>query len=251
MLGMVPILGAQALEVGFPLDGLTPSGAWSGSRVMVDGYAGSLFTETSGDVQTCLDQSGNSNTLSTTTNKFPTTTSYGSNGRIGFDLTTVDGNFTKATLADLIDADDGYFITSVYVDSISNNSATIYDNDGVIADTADYMGVFLRSTNKAIAYNWDGNADYSPDGTGDSVSTGQVYVFEWLHTGGNLTLYIDGVASTSVASGNTGSLIGTFYWGSGTDVRLKGVLFELASFKTIPNASQRTALRNNMSNWVG
>ena len=245
---------AASKSIKYALDGLTPSSAWSASRVLVDGYAGSLFTESSGDVATALDQSGNGLVMTATGTAFGTTTNLGTNGRVSFDLRSGASYFQStgdSILSDIIDADKGYMIASIYLESVRTNSGSGFFNDAIWGDAGQFVSLNFRSTGNALAYNWDGSADYSPSVTGDACAASSTHVVEWLHTGGNLTLIVDGTISTSVASGNTSDITNVWYLGAGNPASFDGAVFECATFKTIPSIAERLALRNNFLNWIG
>ena len=116
------------------------------------------------------------------------------------------GTLTKV-LSDLITNSDFTLFVAFYAESITANTAAIYNNHVVFGDNGQYMGLLLRIVSgqaKVIAYNWDGNAD----SVEIDISVSTSYVARIRHTGGNLYLSINGGSESSVASGNTSVLTG-------------------------------------------
>lgn len=90
--------------------------------------------------------------------------------------------------------------------AITTNNATPELNDCVWSDVLGYTGTHLKSVPEVVAYNYDTNADT----IAVSIATGTWYIVKWRHSGGNLYISVNGGSETSVTSGNTGGLTGTF-----------------------------------------
>ena len=88
------------------------------------------------------------------------------------------------------------------------------------------------------------------------ITEGVPYVAEWRHEGGIAYVRINGGTEVNVASGNTSGLAGLLGIG-GTSVvpvaatSFDGKIFELATFKTVPNLTKRNTLVANMMAHIG
>jgi hypothetical protein len=235
-----------------PLDGLSGlTAAYSLSRELLTSFAGGTKYTTSGSNITNLnDQSGNARNLGTPGTD-PVLVTAGPNSRNASDHGTGGGGrFESAAgdpLSDFITNSAGYIIVSFILDTATANSATPYQNNGIVADNGAFVGIFGKNGNSVISYNWDGNAD-----SGSVAATmATAYVAEWRHEGGTLGLRLNGGTETTVASGNTSTLTGLITLGTGTVAAMDGKIFEVAFFNTVPSLSERDALAANFKAWIG
>lgn len=236
-----------------PLDGLSPTGAWSNSRLLLTSYGAGAIRTTSGGLVTALkDQSGSARDFSAglVANQ-PTDTTAGPNSIAccGFDGSN-DGFSSGLTLTNFITASSGYWIASIYIDSFPTNSATSYQNSMILGDMGSgWARMTVRSGNILYCFNWDGTEDKA---TG-TVNASTAYVVEWRHEGGNIYQRVNGTGETSVASGNTGNVgSGSFGMGavSGT-FPFAGKIFEAATFSTVPSLADRDALVQRFGLYIG
>jgi hypothetical protein len=244
--------GGRSGGAGGALDGLSPTAAYSFSRNLLSAYGGVKYTTNAGLVDALMDQSGNARDLTQSTGgNRPTPTTAGPNSIACGDF---DGSgdhlLGSVALSTLISNSDGFVIATVLADTVSLNNANVYQNNCAVGDSSGYMGLFAKNvsgtTPTFFAYNWDGNSD-SPTGTTFSLAT--PYVLTWRHEGGTLYLSVNGGTETTVASGNTSTMTGNFRLGA--NPAFDGKIFEAATFSTIPNSGQRTALIQNMGLYVG
>jgi len=245
-----------------PLDGLSPTGAWSASRDLLTTFiGGSRYTDAgSGAISSFKDQSGNSRDLNdgTFAARRPTLTTGGPNSRSCLDF---DGSSdvlsTEAgvNISNFMTASNGYMVISLIADAVVVNDATAYNNDGVLADIGGFMGIYLRNTagtpETVQAYNFDGSVDVAASAV---INTGTVYVVEWRHEGGNLYVRVNGTGEQTAASGNMSTLsnplgMGAGYSGSGVKSNIK--VFEAAVFSTVPGSTARDALVADLMSHVG
>ena len=245
-------LDASATPIA-PLDGLSPTTAYSFSRALLTSYGGALYAATGGAIDTLNDQSGNTRNLTGSATARPTATTAGPNSRACADFDGSNDVLNGSTaISSLISNSAGFFIMSMVVDTVSLNNATITLNNGLFSDSGTFVGFILKNvsgtTPTVFAYNWDGNAD-TPS---SAISLATAYVVTWRHEGGNLYLSVNGGADVSVASGNTSTMTGAIRFGSlGGATLFDGKVFEFASFSTIPNSGQRTALIQDFGLHVG
>ncbi len=251
----LPLLGSghgTSGAVGLPLDGLSPTGAWSFSRALLTSYgAGALKTVGAGVVSALNDQSGSARNFTSSSTNQPTDTTAGPNSRAcgGFDGSN-DYMTSGLTLSNFMTVSSGYWIASIYIDSFPTNSATSYSNSVVLGDGGSgFARMTVRSGNILYCFNWDGNEDKA-QGT---VNASTAYVVEWRHDTGNVYSRVNGTGETSVASGNTTNLgSGSAMMGGVTGtLPFAGKIFEMATFSTIPNQSQRDALVQSFGLWIG
>lgn len=243
--------GGIGTETSHPLDGLSPTGAWSRSRYLRSAYVGSKETITSGQIQTLLDQSGNSRNLTQgTSSARPTPATAGPNSIACADFDGSNDSLasTGFALSTFITNSAGYMVASIRIDTFPTNSASSFSNSVVLLDTLKFAGMTVRSGNIFYAYNWDGNEDKATGTTAAST----VYVVEWRHEGGNVYQRVNGTGETSVASGNTSTMTGVLSMGgiSGTQL-FDGKLFEAVTFSSVPSLAVRDALVHDLGIWVG
>ncbi len=133
-------------------------------------------------------------------------------GRIGpYDLTfngttaivTTGGNFSS-----YITATDGTVSAWVYPtgagtgDCTSGQAGTIFE-DSVSTGAGGYAWMGWDSASKFCYGNYDGSND---NFISSAQSLNTWYLVTWVHTGGNVIGYINGVQVTTGASGNTGNM---------------------------------------------
>lgn len=95
--------------------------------------------------------------------------------------------------------------------AVGTNNAFAYQNDGVFADTGQYIAFGMASTGPTLQYyNYDG----SDDQVTTTFTTGTYYIVKIRHAGGNIIISVNGGSETTVASGNTQILIGTMRFGT-------------------------------------
>lgn len=90
---------------------------------------------------------------------------------------------------------------------------TVAYRGGIIGDGSGYLSIARASIggdDKIWAYNWDVNEDR----VGTTYTVGVWTHFVWVHSGGYIYLYKNGVLAGSVASGDTGSLGYDFFMGN-------------------------------------
>lgn len=235
-----------------PLDGLSPTAAWSLSRNLLSAYGGSRYSDVSGAITQLTDQTGNARNLTdnATVGHRPTLTTAGPNSRAcaGFNGSS---NFLTSgvavPLSSFISASTGVMLVSCIINAITLNNGTTYLNDWLLADAGQFAGMFLRNTGggTAYAYNWDGNDDHAT-ATGVALST--PCVLSWRHESGNIFMGVNGV-ETSIASGNTQTLTNGITMG-GAGVQFATVqVFEAATFSTVP--ATLSAVISDMRTWIG
>ena len=131
----------------------------------------------------------------------------------GNSVTRFDGTddcLTGTTLSNLIANNAFSFFALISAAAATTNSANTYQNTGIIAESGQYWGAYLKSAPTIHAYNYD----TTDDNVSKSISLSTFFVVHWRHESGNLYISKDGGSESSVASGNTGSLTGTFTIGA-------------------------------------
>jgi hypothetical protein len=239
---------------GPPLDGLSPTAAYSFSRKLLSAYGGSFYTTNTGVIDSLKDQAGSAFNLdqATPANR-PTPTTAGTNSIACGDFDGSNDFLQGGTaLSNLISSSSGFIIASVMIDTVSLNVANAYQNNRIFDDSGEFIGIFARNvsgtTPTFLAYNWDGNADVP---TGNTFSLATAYVITWRHESGTVYLTVNGASEQSVASGNTATMTNNLRLGGGSPQPLDGKVFEIATFSTVPTLGQRTAMIQNFGLYVG
>lgn len=252
---MTWIGATRGTTTSYPLESLSPTGAFSFSRKLLSAYGGSFYTTNTGVVDSLKDQSGSSRDLGQGTGGFrPTPSTAGPNSIACGDFDgTDDFLVSSAALSTFISAGSGYLIISVMVDAVTLNNAASYQNNGFVSNTGVHFGLFAKNvggtTPTFLAFNWDGNED-APTGTAFSLA--KAYVLTWRHEGGTLYLSVNGGTETTVASGNTSDLTGTLRLGiAGAGTAVDAKIFEMATFSSIPTAGQRGTLIQDFGSYIG
>lgn len=230
-----------------PLDGLSPTGAWSLSRDLLSAYSGgSRYTDVSGAISQLTDQSGNTRNFTDggIVGQRPTLTTAGPNSRACADFDGSTDFLIASALSNFISASSGLMIVGCIIDAITLNNAVAYQNDSLLVDSGLFAGIYLRNTGggQAIAYNWDGNEDKAVA----TIATATPYVLHWRHEGGNVYMGVNGT-ETSVASGNTSTLTGILRMAGSQYSNCK--VFEAATFSTVPGTM--AAVISDMKTWIG
>ncbi|RUU23524.1 hypothetical protein EOD08_26005 [Mesorhizobium sp. M6A.T.Ca.TU.002.02.2.1] len=245
---------ATLTHVVYPLDGLSPTGAWSMSRDLMTSFiGGSRYTDVSGAVSSLNDQSGNSRHLTqATASNRPAVTTAGPNSRACADFGSTD-SLRGAAISNFIANNAGYMVVSFLADTIAGSSGSYANGNPLLSDTGQFMGLFAWNSGTpktAFAYNYDGTQDYASSAV---VNAGTAYVAEWRHEGGNVIVRVNGGTSVSTASGNTQTLTGLLCMAHHGDASLDGKIFEAAIFSgaNIPDATARNAIVADMMAWIG
>jgi len=132
-----------------------------------------------------------------------------------------------------------------------SNVAAIYNNHAVFSDSAQFVGMHIKTGLVAWAYNYDGTADAAgpvsiPSGT-------KPVVLMMRHSGGTLFVSINGGAESSVASGNQTTMTGRLRIGNpGSALRLDADYGELCVYNNgFAVAQDRADLVNYLlEKWV-
>lgn len=242
---VLPLLGAgpgSSAAVGGgggtpPLDGLSPTGAWSVSRNLLTTFAGSRYTTATG-VNVLTDQTGlgSSRNFGQLTGANQPTIATDVVDALSFDGSN-DRLTTTAINTDFISASSGYMIVSIKPTGFPSDSGTFYINSPVLQDSGQNTGITVRA-NGGSPLIYAGNY---PQSVQSSIVANTKYVVEWRHEGGTLYQRINGAGEVSVASGNSASFSAVMNLGGLTNV-YQGLIYEAAIFTTIPSSGDRNAL---------
>jgi hypothetical protein len=229
------------------LDGLpVPTSAVSVSRNLFASFSGTKYTTATG-IDSLKDQTGNNFHFNQSFPQLqPTVGTMGANGRACAVFDGVDDKLPSSTsnLGNLISTTDGLMVAVVEIETIStDNSGAPWNNAVAFGDNNGYTGIGLRTTGpSAEMYNFNGSTWQKPSVT---ISTGDVHVLMWRHTGGNMYASIDGGTEQVIASGTTPSLVGaTLILGQtgGTAPYANMKLAEFVSWNaTMPTSTQLAA----------
>lgn len=233
------------LAAAAPLDGLSPTGAWSASRKLFTAYAGSFYSLTSSAVDTLLDQSGNSRNFSMATTTHRPVIGHTVVDGLSFDG--VDDELTTvAAMSSFISTSSGYMIVSIQPTGFPSDSGTFFFNSPILQDNNQNTGITVRA-NGGSPLIYAGNY---PNSVQSSIAANIPYVVEWRHESGTLYQRINGAGEVSVASGTSGSLTGILRMGAKTSV-YQGYIFEVVIFTTVPALAIRNQLVQALGTYVG
>ncbi|MFD1982462.1 hypothetical protein ACFSOZ_07185 [Mesorhizobium newzealandense] len=226
-----------------PLDGLSPTGAYSLSRDLLTSFAGNARYNGTTTASQLNDQTGagSRNLAASPTNL--TVQTAGPNSRTSAKCDAINQQFSGSVMSNFISATSGYYIASFLLWSAAGS------NNLVFGDGNTNLGLYLQP-GKLNSYN---QGQWAPAlGSGFAVSTATAYVAEWRHESGNLYCRLNGGSwSGATVSGNstlTGALnIG----GKGGSGQAPINFFEGATFSTVPSTTVQDALVADFKAWIG
>lgn len=147
----------------------------------------------------------------------------GASGR-SFIFNSSGARLTGAALSNFISASAGSM--SLWCKPTGSSPVVSNVYDGFVLCGTSFAGLFratISGQDRLWAYNWDGSEDRV--GVAYSVDTWVHLV--WVHAGGNLMLYANGVLAGTVASGNTQNVSGMINVGAfGSSTSFQGHIDE-------------------------
>jgi hypothetical protein len=163
------------------------------------------------------------------------------NGLNGHKIARFDGSvfMSGPTIGSFISASAYTLFVVVKAASIALSSSNSWQNHGIIADNAQYFGLYLSTNFGASIYNWGGSDDHA-----DVPYAASSWArFQARHASGNLVLSKNGGSESSVASNNTEatagmSLLGVNDYDSMTGA-LNGDIAEIFGVNTVLSNSDR------------
>lgn len=229
-----------------PLDGLSPTGAWSASRQLMTAHGGAFVTLDSGGVQVLLDQSGNTRNFSQgIVSARPVISTAVVDGML-FDGSN-DGLSTAATLNDFMPTlSTGYMVVSFRPTGFPSENGTFYVNSPVVQDNGQNVG-FTTRANSGSPLLYGGNY---PTVVQSSIAANTPYVASWRLEGGVLYQRVNVGTEVTTATANRVNFNAIMNMGAKTAV-YQGLIYEYVIFATPPNATQRTSLETNMGQYMG
>lgn len=134
--------------------------------------------------------------------------------------------------------------------SVYNNSATVWQNDPVWSQRASTCGLVLKNVPTVHAFNHDG----SYDEFSSAIALNTNYLHTWKHEAGTVYGYLNSSTPTSVASGNTSSLLAGLAVGfvAGNSLNsFNGVCIELLIWDTALSATDLNNVQQNVAGYYG
>lgn len=120
-------------------------------------------------------------------------------------------------LSNYISPSTGTFMCWCYPTANGPAAGNRYALDGIVVDTAGYVGILLGDLSsggqRIHLYNWDGN----DDGVAVTFNLNEWIHIAWRHSGGTLEIFKNGVSAGSVASGDTQNMGGSVRVGRNYD----------------------------------
>lgn len=169
---------------------------------------------------------------------YATRTDNSINGRSGIYFDGTAAMLSTLTLADVAANNEFTLFFTYKTVSVATDSGTATSNDAIFRSGTSF-GVALRSSGTLIAYNNDGAVD-TASATDLRLPSPVARLGYVQHTGGNLSICLDGV-TTTVSSGNTSSLasileLGVNNGSPGTHF-FNGYLGDVVGLNTTTNAA--------------
>lgn len=195
-----------------PPVGAVPNGAHPLSQGMTAWW---LFNEGGGSKANDISGRNNRGTL--------TNGPIWNNQNLAFDGTDDYVNTGKA-LSNFISASTGSVSIWIKPTGVSPTVTNSWLGQGIITDanisgtTAGYMGIY-RGIIGGLDRIWLLNYDANEDKVGIPYTNDQWIHVVWVHSGGNLLAYANGVLVGSIASGDTGGLLSTLAIGAAYNVQ--------------------------------
>ncbi len=145
---------------------------------------------------------------------------------------------TNQVTSALITASEGTMSVWVKPTGASTASTNVYNGQAIIADSGSFMGIYrtnLSGTDRIWAFNWDGN----PDVAGATYTTDVWTHIVWVHGGGRLSVYKDGVLASSAISSNTTVVGNDVDIGAAGGTKIfSGMIDEVQTFNVALSAAQ-------------
>lgn len=158
------------------------------------------------------------------------------------------GYLTNATVfSNIISTSLGTIAIWIRPTGAASNATNVYDLPSAWADPGQNIGILRGTvsagTDQIWAYGWDG-AEKKVGSTFTNTAWNHAV---WLHSGGNLFLYLNGTSAGSVAAGNI-VVSGTVRIGSGNGAAqgFTGSFANFASWNVALTADEITALSRGM-----
>lgn len=254
----VGVRRVAAAPSGPPLDGLSPTAAWSASRELLTSFAGgSKYTDAGGGaISSFNDQTGNGRHLTDggTSTRRPTLTTAGPLSVACLDFDGASDFLSGAAYTSFFSASSKFAIFSVIFDSITSVTDPVFATTGhtVISDTSGVIGLWGSTDgglDKVYASSYQAAGGATP--VSRTITEGTAYVITLRHESNVLYVTANG-SEASTAATDTFASGGNLQMGkwSGSDY-LDGKVCEGATFQTIPDASARAALIANFTAQIG
>lgn len=152
---------------------------------------------------------------------------------------------TGKPLSTFMSASTGTYSVWVRPDSAAPVALQVWFGRMVIADDVPgggYSGIFqanMGGLDRLWAYNWDGSSKI----VGVTYTIGEWVHIAWVHSGGTLSIYKNGVLGGSTAAGDLSVLTGTIDFGGGINsggvgIPLGGAIDDVAIFNRGLNAKE-------------
>ena len=237
--------GSPAPTLSPPLDGLSPTAAWSASRKLLTAYGGAFYTPTGTPttVSAFLDQSGNSRDLTPPVSNGPL---IGATSPISFLYNGAGAantflNSGALTASSFISNTAAYMIVSMQVSAFTTNT-TYYANAQILQDNGQNYGLTVGGTGSSGTVYAD---TYSPFVSVSGIALNTPYVLEFRIDSGTLYLRVNGGGEVSVGASTAQGMgvlnLGGKYLSNCHD----GYIWEAATFNTVPTLAQRDAMAAN------
>ncbi len=195
------------------------------------------------------DQKGGGRDFTAMAGERPVLIAAGPNDRLAADFDGVDDFMTTGLdLSTFINADTGYMIISLMVDTATLNESDVHDDHMLLGSSDRSWGLFISSNDTLTIVGVNDAAVVSKHPRAFATPI----VVSLRHQVGNLYLRVNNGTDVTVASGDTADLTGDLQLAkstTGTEADIK--VWEVVMFDCIPVLGVRDSVERNMMHWVG
>jgi hypothetical protein len=214
-----------AAPVSSPIGALSPNGAWSSVRPIINGWTGGFLKSSNINLVDALrDQSGNARDLLSLSVNTTTAPAVGV-GPVGISMLahfdrTLQAGLTGPAISNFFSINSGCTVVLMQITVAGPNGANYFNNDVIISDgnttssnptNSLFEGMFSKIGPLVLGANFDGAAEVVQQ----SVSLSTWVVMQYKRIGGTVQLRVNKGAWQSITSGNTTNLTLPLMLGAG------------------------------------
>lgn len=221
-----------------PLDGFTPTAAYSAVRKLFSTYNDDFYTINNGKVSSLRDQSGNGRHLNQ--NNASLRPALGTSfGKTALDFTAAGGEYLIGpNVSEFITATTGFMIVSFAARGVQRSGTNQLSNR-IISDAAEAGSITATNNSSVIGvygFQYDGSYDSTPTQT---IIGGSPYVVSLRKTATTLYCRVNLGAEVQVANGSLTALNYALYMSSPSDFNHNGPIYEFATWAVAPTSDER------------
>lgn len=162
-------------------------------------------------------------------------------GRIGQEVLSTGSTVeTPRNMNTYLSTSEGMISVWVMMIEAAPSVTNLYDGRAIWGESGQWLGLYasnIAAGDRIWAYNFDTNVD----AVGSTYTLFTLDNYAWVHTGGNLYLFKNGLPIGSTASGNTGNALGVRMFIGATVSQSAGdcVISDFRVYNPVPNDFER------------